>query len=297
MTTSTSPIVAFLVDAPIPQTLHDAVDRVAPGWRVVATPYVESTELRTSRGRNGGQNLEGIPAPEITDEMKTVWRDAVAMIVVDLPDNLEVLAPNLRWVQSATAGFDKYDLAAISRQGVQLSTASGVGSASIAEFVMGRLLQVWKNLRTFDEQQAEREWKAMFGTELTGRTIAIIGLGAIGRDVAKRAAAFGMRTVATRASATPGATDPDVDQLLPAAEMDEALAQADAVVAALPANPATHDLFNAERFAAMKPGAIFCNVGRGTHVVEADLIEALESGHLHAAPTEPNAGSAERSTA
>jgi len=264
-------------------TFVDAISAVAPNVEVVWTPYTESEELRSARGMQSGRNTGGLETPPITDEMLEHWQRSHLVVAIDLPDNLATLAPNLQWVQSITAGYDKYDLDALAGQGVRLTTASGVAAASISEFVMGRLLQVWKNLRLFDQQQRDHHWEGMFGTELTGRTLGVVGLGAIGRQVAKRARAFNMVTLATRASATRGDTDPDVDELHPAATLDEVLARCDAVVAAMPSNPTTINLFDKDRFAAMKPGAIFVNVGRGAHVVQPDLIAALESGHLRAA--------------
>ena len=276
-------VVAVLIGFEPSTALVESVTRGRPGARVVWTPYVESDELRSARGRHGGRNPDGSATPDITDETRAVWRDATVAIAMDLPDGLDELMPNLAWVQSITAGYDKYDLPALEAHGVRLTNASGLGAASIAEFVMARVLQVWKHLRTFDAQQADRVWEGTFGTEATGRTLGIAGLGSIGREIARRARAFDMRVVATRASAQPGDSDPAVDELFPAAELDTMLAQCDVVVSSLPSNPTTIDLFDADRFAAMPAGSIFCNVGRGAHVIEEDLIAALESGHLRAA--------------
>ena len=276
-------VVAVLVGFDPPPSLTAAVSALDPNGELLATPYVESEELRSARGRNGGRNPDGLDTPEITDEIRAAWQRATVAIAMDLPDGLAELMPNLRWIQSITAGYDKYDLDALAEQSVRLTNASGLGSAGIAEFVMARLLQVWKNLRIFDRWQTEQHWETLFGSELTGRTLGIAGLGAIGRDVARRARAFDMTVVATRASARPGDTDDSVDELYPASDLDAMLGRCDAVVSSLPSNATTVDLFDADRFAAMKPGAIFCNVGRGAHVVERDLIAALESEHLAAA--------------
>ena len=266
-----------------PASLVEMIESSSPGAEVVATPYEESEELRSARGRHGGRNPDGLPMPEIDEETRAVWQRANVAIAMDLPDGLDELMPNLEWIQSITAGYEKYDLEALDAQGVRLTNASGLGAASIAEFVMARLLQVYKNLRRFDAQQADHVWSGEFGTELTGRTLGIAGLGSIGREVARRARAFDMTVLATRASARPGDRDPAVDELLPATELDAMLARCDVVVSTLPSNSTTIDLFDAERFAAMPEGAVFINVGRGAHVVEADLVAALESGRLRAA--------------
>ena len=275
--------VAVLMDFEPSPDLVSAVEASRPGAEVVWTPYVESDELRSLRGRSDGRNADDLPTPRITDEMRETWQRTDVVVAMDLPDDLSTLMPRLSWIQSITAGYDKYDLPALAAHDVRLTTASGIGAASIAEFVMGRLLQVWKNFRRFDAQQDDHVWEGEFGTELTGRTLGIAGLGSIGREVARRARAFDMTVLATRASARPGDTDDAVDELFPADALDEMLARCDAVVSSLPSNPTTIDLFDADRFAAMRDGAIFCNVGRGAHVVETDLIAALESGRLRAA--------------
>ena len=108
----------------------------------------------------------------------------------------------------------------------------------------------------------------------------MVGLGAIGRQVAIRGRALGMRVIAQRRTARPGDTDPDVDQLLGPDGLLELAQQCDAIVAAVPETPDTIDIFDREFFAVLRPGAFFVNVGRGSAVVEPALLEALSSGQL-----------------
>ncbi len=279
----TALVVALMIDFEPSPALRAIVENSHSGAELVWTPYTESEELRSARGRQEGRNTTGLDTPEITPAMRDAWARTNVAIGMDMPDGLDELMPQLQWIQSITAGYDKYDLDAFRRQGVRLSNASGLGAAGIAEFVMARILQVWKNLRNFDTQQGEQQWSGIFGTEATGRTLGIAGLGSIGREVARRARAFDMTVLATRASAQPGDTDDAVDELFPAADLDQMLKRCDVVVSTLPSNPTTIDLFDADRFAAMPSGSVFCNVGRGAHVVEADLIDALTTGHLRAA--------------
>jgi phosphoglycerate dehydrogenase-like enzyme len=171
----------------------------------------------------------------------------------------------------------------MAEHGVTLTNGAGLAAAPIAEFVFGRLLQVWKRFRTLDAQQVEHRWELSGGRALAGTTLGIVGLGAIGRAVARRARAFDMHVVANRASATPGQTDPDVDELFTADALDEMLPRCDAVVIAANATEQTFRLFDRDRIAAMKPGSVLCNVARGTLVAEDALLDALRSGHLGAA--------------
>ena len=151
---------------------------------------------------------------------------------------------------------------------------------SISEFVLARLLQMWKRLPEIDALATSHQWEPTYGREVDGLTLGIAGLGAIGRQVARRARALGLSVLAQRRSARPGDTDPDVDELFGPGGLPEVLRRSDAVVAALPETADTIDLFDAKLFAEMRPGALFVNVGRGSAVVDSALIEALESGHL-----------------
>ena len=276
-------VVAVTTPFPPDDSLQQLLAEHVPDVEVHFTPYNESRDARAARGANRGVLPDGIAVPEIDDAAKEIWRRAHAFVGLDLPSETEVLAPNLRWFQTISAGVDQIDQHQLARAGARLSSASGVASASIAEFVMARLLGVWKNLRSIEEHQRQATWVEDFGTEVTGRTMVIAGLGSIGREVARRARAFDMHVIATRGSAQPGDTDPDVDELHPASDLVSLLPLADAVVCALPSSPATTDLFDAAMLRTMKADAIFCNVGRGTLVVEDDLVQVLNEGHLRAA--------------
>lgn len=264
-------------------TLQEMLSQHAPGCEVHFTVYNESRELRAAKGVANGRDPGNLATPEITDDMKSIWQTAHVLVGIDLPADVASLCPKLRLFQTVSAGIDHVDQQLLQDAGVRLASASGIASASIAEFVMARLLQEWKHLRDIDTDQRDGLWNERFGNEVGGRTMLIAGLGSIGRQLARRARAFDMTVIATRGSASPGDTDPDVDELWPAAAIDELLPRADAVVCTLPANAATMDFFDQQRFDAMKSDAIFCNVGRGSLVVEADLVETLERGHLRAA--------------
>src|SRR5438093_1335412 len=118
--------------------------------------------------------------------------------------------------------------------GIRLTNAAGANAVGIAEFVLARVLQEVKRLRELDEQQARHHWEPLFGQQLAGTTLGLIGLGAINEAVAARAKAFDVKILATRRSATPGATAPNVDELYPPAELHTMLGHCDAVVAAVP---------------------------------------------------------------
>jgi phosphoglycerate dehydrogenase-like enzyme len=216
-----------------------------------------------------------------TDDLRAVLRDAEVVLSTDLPVDIATLAPGLRWVQGVAAGYDH--LANIVPSGARLTTASGVGAGSIAEFVFARVLEVWKDLRTIERQQRDKIWQPRFGRTLRGNCIGIVGYGAIGQAVAVLAKAFGMRVVALRRD--PSAGDPlDIAERVGGpADLPWLLGAADIVVLSAPDAADTANLMGAAQFAATKRGALFCNVARGSLVDEAALGEALRSGQLGAA--------------
>ncbi|HEY8525280.1 MAG TPA: D-2-hydroxyacid dehydrogenase [Acidimicrobiales bacterium] len=276
-------VVTILSSMVAPEAARARLEAVAPGVEVHAVPYRESAALRNARATGRTTAEDRATAPVLSDADWAVLERTTAVLALDLPEGLVERATALRWVQLIGAGADHLDLAALAGRGVVVTNASGVTAAPIAEFVLGRLLQVWKHLREVDGLQRARRWEPRFGRRVAGLTLGVVGLGAIGRATARRARAFDMQVLATRRRAGPGDTDPDVDELLPAAALDEMLGRCDAVVIAAPATAETKGLFDAGRIARMKPGAVLCNVARGSLVDQAAVVAALESGHLGAA--------------
>ena len=207
------------------------------------------------------------------------WMDRVDVAVM-LDDAAEALGRmrRLTWVQSVMTGVDHVDTDAVAGAGVRLTTAAGTSSTEIAEFVVARVLEHWKRLPEIGDAQRDRHWHPMYGRPMTGSEVLLVGFGAIHRRVATLLAPFGVRLTAVRRErndATPG-----VDAVITFDELDGALARADAALVALPSTPETDGMFDAARFEQMRPGAFFCNVGRGSAVVESALIASLSSGRL-----------------
>jgi phosphoglycerate dehydrogenase-like enzyme len=250
--------------------------------QVVVEPYVEPHELRSARGKPGADRLRS-DAPPLSDQQREVFGRLDVALAIDLPFDVSAVAPGLRWVQAVGAGTGQLQSAGLAEAGIRLTTAAGANAVAIAEFALARVLGHWKRFRELDDAQDRHHWEPLYGQELAGNTLGLIGLGAINAAVASRARAFAVRVQATRRSATPGATAPDVDVLYPPSELAAMLGACDAVIAAVPETPDTAGMMNRDAFAAMKPGAFFCNVGRGSLVDETALIDALRGGHLRAA--------------
>ena len=246
------------------------------------TPYLESSELRSSRGLNQGVNSTNIEEPLVPDSHLSIWAECNSVIAMDLPSNIPLLFPKLKWVQGVSAGHDHINSGELKEAGIALTTAKGIASDAIAEFVFSRLLQEVKHLRKLDAQQRERVWQAKFGNQLKGKAIGIVGVGSIGEEIANRAKAFGMRVLGSRKRLELSAPD-SVDRLYSFSDINVLLGESDVVVMAAPSTMETRDLFDESKFSKMKRGSIFVNVARGIHVVEADLATYLSNGHLRAA--------------
>ncbi len=191
-----------------------------------------------------------------------------------------VSAGSLRWIQAASAGVDGLLFPELVASDVVLTNARGVFDRPIAEHVVGLLLLFAKDLRGVLERQRRREWRPRDTETLEGKRLLVVGVGSIGRAIARTAKTFGMVVRGVGRTTRPDAV---FGTVMGVDELHDALGWADVVVDALPATPATHHLFDAEAFAAMNPWARFVNVGRGSTVDEAALVEALRSGRIAAA--------------
>jgi phosphoglycerate dehydrogenase-like enzyme len=186
-------------------------------------------------------------------------------------------AHRLRLIQMVGAGVDAVLPAPDLPEPVLLANARGVHEPEMSEFVLALILALAKHLPRAMAQQREHEW-TMFGTRrLSGTTLGVLGLGTIGRAVAKRGAALGMRVIGTKRNPEPLA---EVDEVLPPSDTRRVLEQSDVVVVILPRTPETEGLLDAEAIAAMRPGAQLVNVARGGIVDEAALAKALREGTL-----------------
>lgn len=263
----------------VDEALLARVRAAAPAVEITVCGYEEEHAQRTARGRGEGDSF---PPVELTDAQRAAFATADVALAFDLPDDLASVAPNLRWVQAIGAGVEHLREACL-KGDVVVTNAVGVAAVPIAEFVIARLLGVWKRFDELDELQRRHEWQPAYGATVAGKTIGVIGLGAIGAAVAERARAFGLHVLGTRRSYSTGDTSPVVDELFGADQLLDVVARCDAVVLSAPSTPETRDLFDAEVFAAMPAGSIFCNVARGAMVDEDALVGALRRGHLRAA--------------
>ena len=281
------PAASLVVYVPFPM-LHAAIDRerlarIHPGVEVLTTPFEVDHELRTAREQDPFSPALRLRAPVLSTEQRDAFARADVVFTLDVPMDLPPLAPRLRWVQCIGSGVGQYVAARLPEGGIVLTNGAGIASAPIAEWVVARTLQIVKRLPEHDANARERNWKPALGGHLSGRTVAIVGLGAIGRDAARRFRAFDVHLLGVRRRFAPGDVDPDVDELFGTDALAEVVGRADVVVLSAPGSDDNENLFDDAMFATMPPGSIFVNIARGTLVDEAALVRALESGHLAAA--------------
>lgn len=198
--------------------------------------------------------------------------------ILDMPEWLLDSCPNLKWIHSLKTGHDHIPLPSLKSRGIRLTNGAGTAATEIAEFVIARVLEHWKLFPQMAAQQANHVWRPAFGRALSEANVVLVGYGPINQEVSRLLAAFSVNVTAVRRSAA--TVSPGAQRVVAFDDIDDALRDADIVVAAVPSNDDTTGMFNRARFDAMKPGCFFINVGRGTAVVEPDLIVSLNSGHL-----------------
>ena len=201
-----------------------------------------------------------------------------AALVLDVPDWMIPSCPSLGLIQTISTGIEWLDLAPIRAAGVRLANAAGTSAPEIAEFVVARLLEHWKQLPELAALQRATRWEACHGRSLVGARVVLVGYGPINAEVARRLLPFGVRLTVVRRSAEQPV--PGADVVVPLDRLAEAVSDADAIVCALPEAAGTIGLLDERVLSAAPRGVFVCNVGRGSAVVEPDLLSALADGHV-----------------
>lgn len=258
--------------------LHEIEEALPAGWAVTVV-----------RAPVDGRGDGGEPSPEAL----AVVRGAEIYLGYGLSPELlaagtEPPAGRLRWVHSAAAGVGGSLFPEMRRSPVILTNSAGIHAPPMAETVLAMILHFARGLDFAVRAQAERRWdkepferKETPVREIAGATLGIVGLGGIGCEVAQRAAALGMRVLATRRRPAPA--PPGIELLSGENALECLLAASDFLVLTLPETDATRGLIGREELGRLPGGATLINVARGNIVDQEALIEALRSGHLRGA--------------
>lgn len=263
--------------------------------RLVIHPPCDDARLEKIREAAGEMEVVNCASNE---EALAAMPDADAFFGKLTPELLAA-APKLRWVQSPTASLEHYVFPELVEHSAVLTNMRGLFSDAIADQVFGYILCFSRNLHTYIRRQQQASWEPVGGEQgrpkftvgpatvgsidlahpsLSEMTLGVIGLGAIGAEIARRGACFGMRVLAVdpqREDAPEG-----VESLWKPERLDDLLAESDFVVICAPHTPETEKLFVRDRIRKMKRSAVLINIGRGVIVDLADLTAALEAGEI-----------------
>lgn len=241
-------------------------------WTDQAAPYLDAIAAAGLADRVAVDTLSRKEKPSAQQLARTE-----ALMAGAVPPGLLPTMPKLRWAQAMSAGVEGWLALPDLPSDLALTCARGTHTESMPENIVGALFHVAKPYAVAVENQKRGKWVHTVAQPLTGKTLGILGLGAIGQEVARIAAALGMRVIGTKRRPAPM---PHVAEVLPADRTTDVLAQSDFVLLLLPATTDTENLIDAKRLARMKPTAWLLNFGRGHLVKDDDLIAAVTSQQI-----------------
>ena len=263
----------------------DVAVRDLPRWNGARKILIRDIGLNLDDVIGSLGDIEVIAVPSVSEAMQHA-SDVDAIIGFCNAELIDAAA-NLVWVQIYWAGAEScLSVERVGNGDVLMSNMQKMSSPVIAEHAIAMMLSLARQIPQFvhvmgDDGRQDQDEIVAGMTPIAGKRLLVVGLGGIGTEAARLGAALGMRVSGTRNSSRDG---PEfVEYVGLSHELHDLAAQADVIVNALPLTPGTKNLLNGEFFAAVKPGAIFINVGRGQTVVTAELIAALESGRISAA--------------
>ncbi len=210
------------------------------------------------------------------EELDALLAESEVIYAFRLPKNVIARAPTLKWVQVMSAGVDRFLDNEFRQSSVILTNVSGIHATAISEIVLGLMLMFAKQAPLCFQLKQQKQWKRFTPAVLRSKTVGIVGLGHIGREVARLAKALGMRVIATRRSARRVISARYVVVLLPQEQRPHLLSDSGFVVLSLPLTPETNELIGEEELRMMKSTAYIINIARGNIVDEKALIRALE---------------------
>jgi D-2-hydroxyacid dehydrogenase (NADP+) len=220
------------------------------------------------------------------NEAKRLVKDVDVLFSGFFSKELLLAAKRLKWIQAWGAGVDRLLIPEVVESRIIVTNAGGVHPTPISEHVVGLMLCLCRKLHLFIRNQTQKKWERFESgastekvEELSGKTIGIVGLGKIGREIAKKAKCLGMRVVATKRNASSSAST-SVDQLLRTSRLKRLLAESDFVVLSLPLTKETRGMIGEEQLRNMKRTSYLINVSRGRIVRENMLIKALKGGWI-----------------
>lgn len=270
--------VRVLIGSPLEPHLVERIRAVDPKLEVVYRP-----DLLGAPRFYADHN----PPMQRTREQEEEWARlmAGAEVMFDAfrpsSSNLPRRAPKLRWIQYSSSGVGQMvrDMG-LEESSVLVTNVAGIHARPLAEFVLLAMLYFAKQMPRVLANQRRHHWERFVGNSLRDKSLGILGLGNVGREVARLAKAFDMRVAGTRRSEGGTPEDYGVDVLYPGDDPRQLLTASDYLVLSVPLTPDTEGMIGTEELALMKQGAVLINISRGPVVDEQALVQALQSGHL-----------------
>jgi D-2-hydroxyacid dehydrogenase (NADP+) len=222
------------------------------------------------------------PQAEIVQVKAFTEKDEQADILLtygwDIQKETLNLFPNVKWVQTLSAGVDALPLAAFAARNILLTNVKGAHRLQMAEYVIWSMLMLLRQGATFVQQQEKKIFSAKPPIdEMFGKTVCVVGAGTIGREIARRCSAFGMQVFGISRTGLP---QEDFARVVTPAEMSAVLSLSDIVVVVLPLTRETKNFINASFINSLKPGALLINAARGPVADEEVLLKALQEGRI-----------------
>lgn len=240
-----------------------------------------STELQRHITEQAADHGITVHVPETESQFHDALQDADIVLTKQWDNAYFEHAEDLQWVQSLTAGYDHYPLDAFQEQGIRFTNASGVHPKPIAEHVYGYLLGIERGLFQTQRERDDRTWNRCTPDEIHRKTMGIIGVGAIGKEIARKADAFDLTVHGLDPYPDPSFSH--VDTWHDPGDLESLLDVADHVVLACPLTAETERMIGENELERMDDDAVLVNVGRGRLIDEAALVTALEQNVIRAA--------------
>ncbi len=280
-------IVNVLVMAPILGEDFSFISDVAPHIRVLDGNAAYAAELEAEGTRTIAGELSSGTLPSLEERNALLAQADVLLISAPVLKNIASRSPRLQWVHHTQAGVSNLWRSDLWDSQITLTSSRGfVAPTSIAQYVITAALFFARGLYDayLDKRTGGLDRSHYQTTRLESTTMGIVGLGGIGKEIARLARAFSMRVVATRRSVgSPQQNVDGADLLLPDNHLEEVAAQSDFLAICAALTHETEGLINRRVFRAMKPSAVLINVSRGELVDEDDLVDALRSGQIRGA--------------
>ena len=277
--------VNVLVTFPSPwidEICQQEIANVSPRIKVRAVTELLTPEQRESYTTK--EQFDALLAEDFSskEQFDALLADTEVIFGNALPRDVITRAPRLKWIQANSAGVNALLVDdAVIKSPVIMTHIRGVHDVPISEFTLGLMLTFAKEFPLYWDLQKKKEWQPSYeATTLLLKTVGIVGMGSIGREIARLSNAFGMRVVATRRSVKQATQEENADLVLPSAQLPQLLTESDFVVIAAPFTHETTDMIGEKELRMIKPTAYLINIARGGIVNEEALIRALEENWI-----------------